>query len=137
VSMASGTSLFIFLSMLPPPPSACNDREAENFGDVGPCTYTCDALVASYFPDSAKPTRCFMFDEAAQAWPDDLIAMRRDHVEWLDYVEAASGSDIIHFAVGGPRECRNVTVVTTLGTFGVEDDLAPTRVEVSYAPGYM
>ena len=111
-------------AVLDPSSSTCEDPLAANVYGGLPCTYTCEALCAEYFP-GAQPqaTRCFLYDPTAAAWPEidgqqssELLGMRKQRFDTHTYISEAdftASSGAVQFTVGTGRECRNVTIVST------------------------
>jgi hypothetical protein len=95
--------------------SACTDAMASNTGAADPCDYSCTELAAYYYPEEpAVSVRCFVYDRDIGAWPDSLMSMRRDRLDWHTWLEptAIPAGEHASFTVGEGPECVNVTVQT-------------------------
>ena len=101
--------------MLPAPgDDSCADPRAVNAGATGACEYSCDELTAHYFP--GQQSRCFLFDLQTMSWPDELLDLRSQRLDWRTYLEpndAADPSSLV-FTIGTGPTCTNVTVVSML-----------------------
>jgi len=95
--------------------STCTDALASNTGAAGSCDYSCTELTAHYYPEEpAASVRCFVYDRDIGAWPDSLMSMRRDRLDWHTWLErtAVPAGEHASFTVGGGPACVNVTVQT-------------------------
>eukprot|EP01045_Picozoa_sp_COSAG04_P008550 COSAG04_NODE_476_length_13722_cov_16.614707_5_plen_371_part_00 len=110
--------------------STCDDPLATNTGRALPCTYDCADLRQAYFPQpQTQATRCFLFDPATETWPEvggqgaELLSMRQQRFETHTYVSREDGTNPppsgLSFTMGEGRECRNVTIKTTMIETGV------------------
>eukprot|EP01045_Picozoa_sp_COSAG04_P033663 COSAG04_NODE_7057_length_1200_cov_1.249773_1_plen_355_part_10 len=110
-------------AVLEPSASAgCADALATNTGQAAPCAYDCQDLQREYFPD--EDSRCFLYDPASGTWPEqaghgaELLGLRQQRLERQTFVSKEDGTNPpaagVSFTVGVGRECREVTVTSTL-----------------------
>ena len=115
------------IAVLGPPDSTCSDPLATNAGQPTPCIYDCADLQREYFPaPQSQTTRCFLFDPVTETWPEaggqgaELLSMRQQRFETHTYISVEDGtnppSSGLSFTMGEGRVCRNVTIMTFMGT---------------------
>jgi hypothetical protein len=100
-------------------PVSCTDPVASNTGAAGGCAYDCQTLQNEFFP-AGEESRCFIYDSAAATWPDELLNLRQRYIYVDTFLSSENPPDDgVSFNVGEGRQCRNVTVRTTL--LGIDD----------------
>ncbi len=104
--------------------TTCLDELASNMDASGPCTYDCATLSEHFLPGRIVD-RCFTYDATTQSWPQELLDLRAQRLDWHTYLEPTVpvGGTVIEFTIGDGPSCTNVTVLTeSLATGEIIED---------------